>query len=182
MKVATRPMAVKPGADPIAQARLATSAIVSLSAEPRFARSLQRPANRGRSCRDRLARSRSVALNFVSPRVENIDIVGDFNCNVYAQRVFYIEPTTTFTLDTSLNVVLMVVIGGAASWQGPLIGSSVVLLVAQFLRVTVTSEANRVIFSLIVILVALFVPRGVMGAITQARRPRGLAATTDGDG
>jgi branched-chain amino acid transport system permease protein len=101
---------------------------------------------------------------------------------IYAQRVFYIEPTSTFTLDTSLNVVLMVVIGGAASWQGPLIGSSVVLLVAQFLRVTVTSEANRVIFSLIVILVALFVPRGVMGAIAQARRPRGLAATTDGDG
>src|ERR1039458_2579325 len=137
MKVATRPMAVKPGADPIAQARLATSAIVSLSAEPRFARSLQRPANRGRSCRDRLARSRAVALNFVSRRVGQIDIVGDFNCNVYAQRVFYIEPTTTFTLDTSLNVVLMEVIGGAASWQGPLIGSSVVLLVAQFLRVTV---------------------------------------------
>ena len=101
---------------------------------------------------------------------------------IYAQRVFYIEPTSTFTLDTSLNVVLMVVIGGAASWQGPLIGSSVVLLVAQFLRVTVTSEANRVIFSLIVILVALFVPRGVMGAITKARRPRGSAATTDGDG
>ena len=64
-----------------------------------------------------LLESRSVALNFVSPRVENIDIVGDFNCNVYAQRVFYIEPTTTFTLDTSLNVVLMEVIGGAASWR-----------------------------------------------------------------
>ena len=30
-----------------------------------------------------LLESRSVALNFVSPRVENIDIVGDFNCNVY---------------------------------------------------------------------------------------------------
>jgi len=101
---------------------------------------------------------------------------------IYAQRVFYIEPTSTFTLDTSLNVVLMAVIGGAASWQGPLIGSSVVLLVAQFLRVTVTSEANRVIFSLIVILVALFAPRGVMGAITQARRARGVVATTDGDG
>jgi branched-chain amino acid transport system permease protein len=96
--------------------------------------------------------------------------------------VFYIEPTTTFTLDTSLNVVLMEVIGGAASWQGPLIGSSVVLPVTQFLRVTVTSEANRMIFSSIVILVALFVPRGVMGAITQARRPRGLAAAPDDDG
>jgi len=95
---------------------------------------------------------------------------------IYAQRVFYIEPTSTFTLDTSLNVVLMAVIGGVASWQGPLIGSAVVLLVAQWLRVTVTSEASRVIFSLVVILIALYVPRGVMGVITQARRRAALAA------
>ena len=95
---------------------------------------------------------------------------------IYAQRVYYIEPTSTFTLDTSLNVVLMAVIGGVASWQGPLIGTSVVLLVAQWLRTTVTSEANRVIFSLVVILIALFVPRGIMGVITQARRHAALAA------
>jgi branched-chain amino acid transport system permease protein len=101
---------------------------------------------------------------------------------IYAQRVYYIEPTGTFTLDTSLNVVLMAVIGGVASWQGPLIGTSVVLLVAQWLRVTVTSEANRVIFSLIVILIALFVPRGVMGVVTQARRRAALAAAAAAGG
>lgn len=93
---------------------------------------------------------------------------------LYAQRIAYIEPTGTFSFDISLNVVLMAVIGGAGTWQGPLIGAPVVLLVADALRVTVTSEVNRVIFSLIVIVIALFVPGGVMGLVQRLRRPRAV--------
>ena len=88
---------------------------------------------------------------------------------LYAQRIMYLEPTGTFAFDISLNVVLMAVIGGAGTWQGPLIGAPLVLLVADALRVTVTSEVNRVIFSLIVILIALYVPGGVMSVIGRLR-------------
>ena len=89
---------------------------------------------------------------------------------LYAQRIMYLEPTGTFAFDISLNVVLMAVIGGAGTWQGPLIGAPLVLLVADALRVTVTSEVNRVIFSLVVILIALYVPGGVMSVIGRLRR------------
>lgn len=96
---------------------------------------------------------------------------------IYAERIFYIEPVGTFTLDTSLNIVLMAVIGGAAAWQGALIGAPIILLVAHWLRVIVTSEANRVIFSLVVILIALYVPSGVMGMVAKARRLRAMRST-----
>jgi branched-chain amino acid transport system permease protein len=89
---------------------------------------------------------------------------------VFAIRILYIEPTSTFSLDISLNVVLMAVIGGAGTWLGPLIGAPLVLLVAEALRVTVTSEVNRVIFSLIVIVMALYLPRGLMGLMSRLRR------------
>lgn len=89
---------------------------------------------------------------------------------LYAQRIMYLEPTGTFAFDISLNVVLMAVIGGAGTWQGPLIGAPLVLLVADALRVTFTSEVNRVIFSLVVILIALFVPGGVMNLVGRLRR------------
>jgi branched-chain amino acid transport system permease protein len=89
---------------------------------------------------------------------------------LYAQRIMYLEPTGTFSFDISLNVVLMAVIGGPGTWQGPLIGAPLVLLVADALRVTFTSEVNRAIFSVIVILIALFVPGGIMGAIEAWRR------------
>jgi branched-chain amino acid transport system permease protein len=91
---------------------------------------------------------------------------------LYAQRIMYIEPTGTFSFDISLNVVLMAVIGGPGSWQGPLLGVPIVQLVADALRVTFTSEVNRVIFSVIVIVIALFIPGGVMGMIDRWRRRR----------
>ena len=86
--------------------------------------------------------------------------------------VVMMVPTGTFSFDISLNVVLMAVIGGAGTWQGPLIGTPIVLLVADLLRVTFTSEVNRVIFSLVVILIALFIPGGVMGVLQRWRRRR----------
>jgi branched-chain amino acid transport system permease protein len=89
---------------------------------------------------------------------------------LYAQRIMYIEPSGTFAFDISLNVVLMAVIGGPGTWQGPLIGAPLVLLVADMLRVTVTSEVNRAIFSIVVILIALFIPGGVMGVWTRWSR------------
>lgn len=89
---------------------------------------------------------------------------------LYAQRILYLEPTGTFSFDISLNVVLMAVIGGAGTWQGPLIGAPLVLLVADALRVTFTSEVNRVIFSLVVILIALYLPGGVMSVFHKLRQ------------
>jgi branched-chain amino acid transport system permease protein len=102
---------------------------------------------------------------------------------LYAQRIMYLEPIGTFSFDISLNVVLMSVIGGPGTWQGPLIGAPIVLLVADMLRVTVTSEVNRTIFSLIVILVALFIPGGIMGLVRKIRQrgSRKAANRTAGD-
>jgi branched-chain amino acid transport system permease protein len=98
---------------------------------------------------------------------------------LYAQRILYLEPTGTFAFDFSLNVVLMAVIGGAGTWQGPLIGAALVILVAEALRVTVTSEVNRVIFSLLVILIALYIPGGVMSVIERLRRRSARATITE---
>ena len=81
---------------------------------------------------------------------------------LYAQRILYLEPTGTFAFDFSLNVVLMAVIGGAGTWLGPLLGAPLVVLVADYLRITFTSEVNRVVFSIVVILIALYVPGGIV--------------------
>ena len=95
-----------------------------------------------------------------------------WSARLYAQRIAYVEPIGTFSFDTSLNVVLMAVIGGPGTWQGPLIGTPLVLLVADALRVTFTSEVNRVIFSVVVIVIALYIPGGVMGVLQRWRKRR----------
>ena len=99
---------------------------------------------------------------------------------LYAQRILYLEPTGTFAFDFSLNVVLMAVIGGAGTWLGPLLGAPLVVLVADYLRVTFTSEVNRVIFSIVVILVALYVPGGLVRVLRLAAdRLRGRRAAAE---
>lgn len=100
---------------------------------------------------------------------------------LYAQRIMYIEPTGTFQFDISLNTVLMAVIGGPGTWQGPLIGAPLVLLVADMLRVTFTSEVNRAIFSVIVIIIALYIPGGVMGVLERWRRRNRRKALSTAD-
>jgi branched-chain amino acid transport system permease protein len=89
---------------------------------------------------------------------------------IYTQRLLYIEPTGMFAFDISLNIVLMAIIGGAGTWQGPLIGVPLVLLTADALRVTFTSEVNRVLFGFAIVFVALFAIGGIMGFLQSIRR------------
>lgn len=98
---------------------------------------------------------------------------------IYAYQLAYIEPQGTFSLDTSIDVVLMSLVGGIGTWQGPLIGVPLMLLVAQVLRIGIIQfafsgaslppEFDRVIFGLILVLVALFAPYGIMGISRKVR-------------
>ena len=100
---------------------------------------------------------------------------------VYAYLTGYIEPTGTFDLSLALDIVLVCVIGGLGTWQGPLIGSAVVVLLEQWLRTTlpgvdlfgwdIPAEASRVVLGLLLIIFALFIRRGVVGLV-RARRGR----------
>jgi branched-chain amino acid transport system permease protein len=101
---------------------------------------------------------------------------------IYAFRLGYIEPQGLFSLDTSIDVVLMTLVGGLGTWQGPVIGVPLVLLTAQALRTGITqlslfgsnipNEFNRVVFGLLLILMALYAKDGVMGLFRKMRGRR----------
>lgn len=101
---------------------------------------------------------------------------------IFAYRISYIEPFGIFSLTLSINVVLMTIVGGSGTWQGPLIGVPLITLISELLRVGITrvelfgtgipSEFNRVIFGFILVLVAMFAQDGVMGLFKQVRSRR----------
>jgi branched-chain amino acid transport system permease protein len=102
--------------------------------------------------------------------------------SVYAFQTGYIEPTGTFDFSLSLDVVLICVLGGLGTWQGPLIGGLVVVLLEQWLRTSIPSmhpfgldippEANRVVLGLLLVLFALYAKQGVVGLFRQRRGRR----------
>jgi branched-chain amino acid transport system permease protein len=98
---------------------------------------------------------------------------------IQAFRLSYIEPQGIFALEISIDVVLMTLVGGLGTWQGPLIGVPLVQLTAQLLRTGVTqlsifgptipNEFNRVVFGIILVLIALYARDGVMGIFRKVR-------------
>ena len=98
---------------------------------------------------------------------------------VYAYQTGYIEPTGTFDLSVSLDIVLVCVIGGLGTWQGPLIGGAIVVILEQWLRTVlpdldglglhIPAEASRLVLGLLLIGFALYARRGIVGLVRQQR-------------
>lgn len=101
---------------------------------------------------------------------------------LFAQRIGFIDPDAAFALTYSINTVIIAMYGGAGTWQGPVIGAPLVVIVSEVLRVTfggvglfgpvVPAEVSRLLFGAVLIVVALFARRGVMGLVRGATGSR----------
>jgi len=79
---------------------------------------------------------------------------------LFAPLVGYIDPGA-YTLDRSIQFLMMVVLGGLGRFEGPFIGALVVTVLPEVLR---GSEGlYLIIYALAVILMMLFMPKGLVG-------------------
>ncbi len=86
---------------------------------------------------------------------------------VYASSVFYIEPGDVFDVQTSLTPIIMALLGGAGTVGGPVLGA----LLYEVLEQTVWARFNAVhtgVLGVSVVLLALFLPRGLLGLRRRA--------------
>jgi branched-chain amino acid transport system permease protein len=94
---------------------------------------------------------------------------------LYAHYVAYINPTS-FTFDTSVEMVTMLVIGGLGSMPGGLIGALAVATMPEYLRLL--ADYRLVIYGGLLIVFMMFLPGGLMDLVrlgARALRPRGTA-------
>jgi branched-chain amino acid transport system permease protein len=80
--------------------------------------------------------------------------------------VQYIDPGS-FALVHSLRILLMVVVGGAGYFFGPVLGSAVVILLPEFLRFT--EGYYLMIYAALVIVLMAFCPSGLIGIWSRVR-------------
>ena len=81
---------------------------------------------------------------------------------LYAGYIRFISPDT-FTSGESINILIMMVIGGMGTIVGPIIGAVSITYLLETIRVF--AEYRLVIYGLLMFVVILYMPRGVAGML-----------------
>jgi len=79
---------------------------------------------------------------------------------LFAPLLGYIDPST-FYIERTIQFLLIVVIGGLGRFEGPIIGSIVVVVLPEFLRAS--QSLYLIIFAVAIMLMMLFMPKGLIG-------------------
>jgi branched-chain amino acid transport system permease protein len=86
--------------------------------------------------------------------------------------VTYLDPASSFDLSYAVNSVAMPVIGGMASWVGPIIGAVLLGTIQQLATVTISSAPNLLIVGFLLIVFVVIAPNGVVGLVQRGWRTR----------
>jgi branched-chain amino acid transport system permease protein len=95
----------------------------------------------------------------------------------YMNYMGYIDPTTVFPLyDISIVTVMVVMVGGVATFWGPTIGALIMVFLAEVIRsMPKIGAAHQTLFGLLLILIIIFLPNGIVGdfrKLTRRFKPR----------
>lgn len=81
---------------------------------------------------------------------------------IYAIFLSFIEPHIIFYLLLSVQIALTAIIGGRGTIWGPCVGALLVVGSGEIFRTTF-AEANMLIYGLLIMIVVIFMPRGIVG-------------------
>lgn len=83
--------------------------------------------------------------------------------------ITYVQPSSAFALDYSVNAIAMPMIGGTTSWPGPLIGAVLLGTLQQVAGVTLSPTVNLFIVGLLLIVFVVVAPDGILGLARSLR-------------
>ena len=87
--------------------------------------------------------------------------------SLYAFYIGYIDPNY-FSLDQSLAIIAMALLGGREFVAAPIVGALVLTALPHVINVN--AEARLLVYGLILILTILLMPRGIVGLTARRRR------------
>jgi branched-chain amino acid transport system permease protein len=92
----------------------------------------------------------------------------------YAQYFSFIDPTLTFGVSVSVEILLRPIVGGPGTLVGPLLGSLVLTPLSELTRWLIRGRpgVDVMIYGAMLVVVVTFLPRGLVGAWERARGAR----------
>ena len=90
----------------------------------------------------------------------------------YPFFVTYVDPLSAFNLVIAVNAIAMPMIGGTATWYGPVVGALLLGSIQEIATVTISSEVNVLIVGVLLVLFIIVAPQGIVGLIQGLGRKR----------
>ena len=77
--------------------------------------------------------------------------------------VTYLDPASGFSLSYAVNTIAMPLIGGTATWLGPLIGAVLLGTLQQVATVTISSALSLLLVGILLVTFVIAAPKGIVG-------------------
>lgn len=128
--------------------------------------------------------ARASGINVLSVKLQGMALSAALTSvggTLFAMYLRFIDPPTLFTLpEVGVKFALLSLIGGVGTIAGPLLGAALIIPFENFLRAELANALpglNLAILGLLMVLAALFMKRGIVGAwadlLDWVRRKRG---------
>jgi branched-chain amino acid transport system permease protein len=90
----------------------------------------------------------------------------------YTNYMGYIDPKVVFSLhDISIVTIMVVMVGGVATYWGPAIGAMIMVLLAELIRSNPgLGAAHQTLFGILLIFIIIFLPNGIAGDYRKVLR------------
>lgn len=123
--------------------------------------------------REREDAARAVGVNAVRAKIAAAvisavltSLIGSF----HGMYLTFLEPSSAFSLELSIQIAMFALIGGMGTVVGPVIGTVLVLPVAELARGWLSAFGNGThgfVYGMLLVFVVLFFPRGLVGHLSE---------------
>lgn len=125
--------------------------------------------------------ARALGIDVLREKVKVLTLSGAMCAaggTVYAQKYLYLDPWIAFSVDKSVEMLLVSMIGGAGTIFGPLIGSAVLGALGEFTRdlglmipgIKNAQPLSLIVYGAVLIAIVGYLPNGLTG-LFRRRRP-----------
>jgi branched-chain amino acid transport system permease protein len=90
----------------------------------------------------------------------------------YTNYMGYIDPKVVFALhDISIITIMVVMVGGVATYWGPTVGAIIMVLLSEIIRsIPKLGTAHHTFFGILLIVIIIFLPNGIVGDFSKIRK------------
>ena len=90
---------------------------------------------------------------------------------LYASLFLFIVPDQMLAIDISNEIAIVAMLGGAGTLTGPIVGAALLETASEVFK-NLFHEAHLLIYGVLIVVVVMFLPEGIVGALTTWWRRR----------